>query len=68
MSTLLLTIPETAEELRVSVPTVYRRIGAGLIPVIDVAPPGSSKSKLRVRRAALDAYVERLSGDSVPAA
>ena len=68
MPTLLLTIPEVAEELRLSRPTVYRKIGRGELQVVDVAAPGSTKTQFRVPRASLTAYIERLSSKSAPAA
>lgn len=54
--TTLLTIPETAKELRASVDTVYRRISDGLIKTVNIAPPGK-RSKTRIRRVDLDRYI-----------
>jgi excisionase family DNA binding protein len=53
--TLLLTIPEVAEQLRVSKRTVERLISAGRIPVVRVA-----SQRRFVRRTDLESYVERL--------
>ena len=69
LHTLLLTIPEVAEELRLSRPTIYRKIGRGELQVVDVAAPGSTKTQFRVPRASLTAYIERrLSSKSASAA
>lgn len=54
----LLTVVETAIELRVSPDTVYRRIASGDLLAIDIAPDGAWKPKTRVRRSDLDAYLE----------
>lgn len=53
-----LTVLEVAAELRVSDDTVYRRIAAGELRAIDIAPAGARKSKTRIRRKDLDAYLE----------
>jgi excisionase family DNA binding protein len=50
----LLTVPEVAERLRVSRPTVYRRIRAGEIPAIRV---GNTSGALRVPADELDAWL-----------
>jgi excisionase family DNA binding protein len=51
----LLTVLEVARELKVSRMTVYRRIYALELPAVDI---GSGKSKLRVKRPALEAYID----------
>jgi excisionase family DNA binding protein len=56
--TALLTIPETAAELRVSPKTVYRRIAAGDLEVTDIAATGAFGTRTRVPRASLDAYIK----------
>lgn len=55
--TLLLTIPQTAAHLGIHRATVYRYITDGDIEVIDVARPGSKKTRLRVPIDALRAYI-----------
>jgi len=56
---MLLTIPQVQEALQVSETHVYRLIAAGELEVTDVSIDGSSKSKSRVPRASLNAYVKR---------
>lgn len=55
MSTLVLTIAEAAEELRVSEMTVYRLISAGDLDTCDVGT--GRRARTRIPRAALEAYV-----------
>jgi excisionase family DNA binding protein len=55
----LLTIPETAAELRVSDDTVYRLIAKGDLATTDVAPTGSRKPKTRVVRASVNELIQR---------
>ncbi|GIH91992.1 helix-turn-helix domain-containing protein [Planobispora siamensis] len=55
---LLLTIPDAAAEIGIHRNTLYRKIAAGEIEAIDIAPPGSSKTRIRVPRAALEAWAE----------
>lgn len=55
--TLLLTIPETATELRVSEPTVYAYIADGLLNPIDLARPGAKTTRLRVPYEELKAFI-----------
>ena len=52
--TLLLTLREAAEQLRVSTRTVHRLIHAGELPTVPV------RRSLRIRRADLRAYVDGL--------
>lgn len=54
----LLTIPETAAELRVSPKTVYRRIAAGELEVTDIAETGAYRTRSRIPRDSLDAYIK----------
>lgn len=56
---LLLKIAEVANALRCGETHVYRLIAAGELDTTDVATPGSSKSKSRVPRESLHAYVRR---------
>jgi excisionase family DNA binding protein len=56
--TVLLTIPETADQLRCSENTVYRRIASGELEARDISRPGAKKSKTRVPRESLLAYLQ----------
>lgn len=56
--TVLLTIPETARQLRCGDSTVYRMIARGDLPSVDIAGPGS-QSKTRVLREDLTAYLRK---------
>lgn len=59
---LLLRVPEAAEELGVSVRSIYRLVAAGDIPA---TPIGSGKrQRLRISREALVAYVKRQTRDN----
>lgn len=58
--TTLLTIPETAAELRCHKDTVYGLISDGLLHAVDMRRPGAKQPKTRVSREALDDYVARL--------
>jgi excisionase family DNA binding protein len=58
--TTLLTIPEAAVELRVHRDTVYKLISDGLLRAVDARHPSARKSKTRVRREDLAAYVASL--------
>lgn len=51
----LMTIPEVANELRLTRSTVYRLIGRGELPTVHVGGHNAS----RVRRVDLAAYIER---------
>jgi excisionase family DNA binding protein len=56
----LYTIPQTAELLGdVSGMHVYRLIAAGALRAVDIAAPGSRKSKTRVRSDDLADYIKR---------
>lgn len=41
---------------------VYGLIARGLLPTVDISTPGSKRSKARIRREDLAAYIESLSG------
>jgi excisionase family DNA binding protein len=55
----LLTIPGTAEKLECSEMHIYRLIAAGELRAVDIATPGSGRSKTRVRSDDLADYIER---------
>lgn len=57
--TALLTVPEAAAELRVHRDTVYALIADGLLGAVNIARDGS-RSKTRIPREALSAYVAGL--------
>ena len=52
----LLTIPETAERLRVSENTVYRRIASGELRAVDL---GNGRAWTRVRTDDLARYIDK---------
>lgn len=54
----LLTIPATADRLECSDMHVYRIIAAGQLRAVDIAAPGSRRTKTRVRSDDLAAYIE----------
>ncbi len=55
----LYTIPETADLLGgVSEMHVYRLIAAGVLDVVDIAMPGSRRSKSRIRSDHLADYIK----------
>ena len=58
MSTKLLTIPETADELGISPNTVYKMIACGDLRAVDMAVPGARSSKTRIRLEDLEAFIE----------
>jgi len=56
----LYSIPETAELLGgCSEVHVYRLIAAGVLRPVDIATPGSRRSKTRIRSDDLADYIER---------
>lgn len=59
-ASLLLTIPELANELRVDKRTVYRLMRSGKLP-LQIIHVGQSP---RVRRVDLEAYLDRLATDA----
>lgn len=58
-SVLLLTPAEAGERIRASEAHVYRLIEDGELRAVDIATPGSSRQKTRLRSDDLDAYIER---------
>lgn len=54
----LFTVPEARQFLRCSENHVYRLIAAGELRAVDIAQPGSRKSKTRVREDDLAAYID----------
>ena len=60
-------IPETAKRLDCSVMHVYRLHYAGVLRTVDIAEPGSSRSKLRVRSDDLAAYIHRQTINAITA-
>jgi excisionase family DNA binding protein len=59
--TRLLTVPEVAERLRVSRPTVYRRIAEGELPALRIV---AGFGPLRVDEAELERWLYGLSEDA----
>jgi len=55
----LLRIAEVAARLGCSDMHVYRLIGVGELPAVDISQPGSRRSKTRVRGDHVDAYISR---------
>jgi len=55
----LLRLTEVAARLAVSAKTAQRRIYAGEIPWINVAPPGARRASIRVSESALADYQQR---------
>ena len=53
----LLTIPETAQALRVGENTVYRMIANGDLDAVDIARTGSHRPRTRVPRTSIDAFI-----------
>jgi excisionase family DNA binding protein len=67
----LLTPAQAGERLGASEMHVYRAIAAGDLRAVDIANPGSKRSKTRVRSDDLEAYIEartRRAGSPQPAA
>lgn len=60
----LLTVEQAARRLRISRPTAYRRIAARELPVVDVAPEGASRPRLRVPSEAVDELIKRRALDA----
>ena len=65
MSTEVLTIPQVAERLKCSKPTVYRLIARGALRAVDISVPPEAgakrtwrNSKTRVRVDDLQAYLD----------
>lgn len=60
----LLTPAEAGERIRASEAHVYRLIEDGELRAVDIAVPGSSRQKTRVRSDDLDAYIEKRTRNS----
>jgi excisionase family DNA binding protein len=56
-NTLIHTIPEVAKILACSRPHVYALIASGRLKTVDIATPGSARTKFRVRRTDLIAFI-----------
>jgi len=54
----VLTIPQVAERLGCSNPHVYRLINTGALPAVDIASPGSPRTKTRVRVDDLEGFLQ----------
>jgi excisionase family DNA binding protein len=55
----LLTVPEAGARIGASENHVYRLIAAGELRVVDIAQPGSVRSKTRVRSDDLAAFIDQ---------
>jgi excisionase family DNA binding protein len=55
----VLTVPGAAGQLGCSETHIYRLVAAGLLRAVDIATPGSGRSKTRIRADDLAAYIER---------
>jgi excisionase family DNA binding protein len=55
----ILTVPGAAGQLGCSETHIYRLIAKGELRAVDIAMPGSGKSKTRVRADDLAAYIDR---------
>jgi excisionase family DNA binding protein len=62
----LLTPRQAAEMLGCSPNSVYRLIAGGELQTIDIAPGTSQRSKMRVRRADLQAFIDRRTPGAAP--
>lgn len=61
-----LTIPETADRLRVKADTVYRLINSGALRAVNIAATGK-RSRLRVRESDLARFIdERTASTATP--
>ena len=58
MTALLLTIPETAAELKCHRDTVYELISAGQLKAVDIAVRVGTRTKTRVRRDDLIEFID----------
>jgi excisionase family DNA binding protein len=61
--TLLLTLAEAAEQLRMSEMSVRRLISDGSLQSVDVSTQSSTRSRTRVSRQALDDFIAERSSD-----
>jgi excisionase family DNA binding protein len=55
----LLTPKQAGDQLGASDMHIYRLIESGELAAVDIAQPGSRKSKTRIRSDDLDAYIDR---------
>jgi excisionase family DNA binding protein len=55
----VLKIPQVAEMLGCSDRHVYRLIDAGVLPAVDISPPGSQRSRTRIRFSDLEQYIKK---------
>lgn len=58
MADQLLTVEQVAEELQVDPSSVRRLIDAGDLPYVNIAPAGATRKTIRVRRTALDRWID----------
>ena len=58
-SIVVLKIPEVAQILGCSDRHVYRLIEADALPAVDISPPGSQRSRTRIRFTDLQDYITR---------
>lgn len=56
-SVVVLKIPQVAEILGCSTRHVYRLIESDALPAVDISPPGSQRSRTRIRFTDLEAYL-----------
>jgi excisionase family DNA binding protein len=61
----LLTVEEAAALLRQHPKTVYRRVSAGELPWVNIAPKGK-RAKIRFRLSSLEAYLDE--SENLPSA
>jgi len=54
----VLKIPQAAEILGCSTRHVYRLIESGALRAVDISPPGSQRSRTRIRFTDLEAYLD----------
>ena len=61
----LLTAPEAAKYLSISLRSLQTRAAAGEIPVVRMRRPGATRGPVRFRKSDLDAYAARCVADPV---
>jgi excisionase family DNA binding protein len=57
-SVVVLKIPQVAEILGCSDRHIYRLIESGALPAVDISPPGSQRSRTRIRFHDLESYIQ----------
>jgi excisionase family DNA binding protein len=57
---LLLTPAEAGKLMSVSADHVYRLVAKGVLRAVDISMPGSTRSKTRIPREALEQYIQSL--------